>query len=103
MCFVPTAAAKDSASGRMTYNPSSFLELVNDASAAALRAMADGKTRIEIEFPAVSGTECALCCLFSLHTVDIRHGTAGLVGRLRHAAFLSGLGTSRGLGPTAAA
>jgi hypothetical protein len=39
--------------GRMTYYPSSYLELVGDAACAVDAALADGLRRLEVEFPPV--------------------------------------------------
>lgn len=46
--------------GRMTYNPSTFDEMIADASAAVCRGLETGMTRMEVEFPVVSGTDCAV-------------------------------------------
>lgn len=44
----------------MTYNPSTFDEMIADASAAVCRGLETGMTRMEVEFPVVSGTDCAV-------------------------------------------
>lgn len=44
----------------MTYNPSTFDEMISDASNAVCRGLKEGMTRMEVEFPVVSGTDCAL-------------------------------------------
>ena len=44
-----------SSSGRETYQPSSFRELVGDAAVAIAAALEDGENRLEVEFPPVSG------------------------------------------------
>lgn len=44
----------------MTYNPSTFDEMISDASNAVCRGLNEGMTRMEVEFPVVSGTDCAL-------------------------------------------
>lgn len=41
--------------GRQTYRPASFGELVNDATLAVKAAVADGLTRMEVEFPPLPG------------------------------------------------
>lgn len=41
--------------GRQTYRPASFGELVNDAALAVKAAVADGLTRMEVEFPPLPG------------------------------------------------
>lgn len=46
---------KRRAPGRQTYRPSSFQELVNDATASVRAAIEDGMTRLEVEFPALPG------------------------------------------------
>ena len=46
---------KRRAPGRQTYRPSSFQELVNDATASVRAAIGDGLTRLEVEFPALPG------------------------------------------------
>lgn len=48
-------AKKRRAPGRQTYRPSSFQELVNDATASVRAAIEDGLTRLEVEFPALPG------------------------------------------------
>ncbi len=48
-------AKKRRAPGRQTYRPSSFQELVNDATASVRAAIDDGLTRLEVEFPALPG------------------------------------------------
>jgi hypothetical protein len=40
-------------SGRMTYRPETYQEMVGDASVAVLEAMKDGYTRLEVEFPPI--------------------------------------------------
>ena len=44
-----------SSSGRDTYQPSSFRELVGDAAVAIAAALEAGETRLEVEFPPVPG------------------------------------------------
>lgn len=44
-------------SGRSTYRPSSYTEIVKDATEAILTGLADGLTRMEVEFPAVSNVD----------------------------------------------
>jgi hypothetical protein len=55
----PEAEAEHSrarrASGRQTYRPASFGELVNDATSAIRAAVEDGLTRLEVEFPPLPG------------------------------------------------
>ena len=54
----PPAAAPPAASssaGRSTYAPASFDVLVDDAGTAVAAALGDGKTLIEVEFPALPG------------------------------------------------
>ena len=41
--------------GRQTYKPASFQVLVQDATNAVKAAVADGLTRVEVEFPALPG------------------------------------------------
>ncbi len=43
------------AKGRQTYRPASFQVLVQDATNAVKAAVADGLTRLEVEFPALPG------------------------------------------------
>ena len=43
--------------GRQTYRPASYSELVTDAVEAMKVALADGKTRMEVEFPALSDVD----------------------------------------------
>ncbi|KAK9865651.1 hypothetical protein WJX84_008406 [Apatococcus fuscideae] len=47
--------ASDRSSGRDTYQPSSYRELVGDATAAVASALEDGETRLEVEFPPTPG------------------------------------------------
>lgn len=44
-------------SGRSTYRPSSYTELVNDAAEAVMVGLTDGFSRMEVEFPAVSNVD----------------------------------------------
>ncbi|KAK9826777.1 hypothetical protein WJX81_008050 [Elliptochloris bilobata] len=44
---------KAKAEGRQTYKPSSFQELVENATESVLAAISDGVTRMEVEFPAL--------------------------------------------------
>lgn len=55
-----TGGARKLEDGRMTYNPSTFDEMISDAAAAVCRGLDSGLTRMEVEFPVVSGTDCAL-------------------------------------------
>lgn len=55
-----TGGARKLEEGRMTYNPSTFDEMISDASVAVCRGLDSGLTRMEVEFPVVSGTDCAL-------------------------------------------
>lgn len=50
-----TGSAKDA--GRDTYKPRSFKELVNDAAVSVIAALADGETRMEVEFPVLPGQD----------------------------------------------
>ena len=45
--------------GRATYRPTSYSELVSDAVAAVAAAVNDGLSRLEVEFPAVSNVDGA--------------------------------------------
>ncbi|PSC74905.1 LOW PSII ACCUMULATION chloroplastic [Micractinium conductrix] len=51
------AAPEDKRAGRATYRPSTYTELVQDAVTAVAAAVADGETRLEVEFPAVSNVD----------------------------------------------
>lgn len=54
--FVGAHAASEipaTASGRMTYRPASYAELVSDAAAALLKGIDSGLTRMEVEFPPI--------------------------------------------------
>lgn len=46
--------------GRQTYKPATYNELISDAANAMVRALDAGTTRMEVEFPAVPTTDCAL-------------------------------------------
>ncbi len=46
-------ASTSAPGGRMTYRPNSYGEIVADAAKAAAAAIADGITRLEVEFPPV--------------------------------------------------
>ena len=48
---------EDRRSGRTTYRPSSFTELLGDAVQAVVAGLEDGLTRMEVEFPAVSNVD----------------------------------------------
>lgn len=52
-----TQNVEDRRSGRSTYRPSSYNELIDDASQAVLAGLQDGLTRMEVEFPAVSNVD----------------------------------------------
>ena len=65
----PEATQEDAASnvtagqpeyGRQTYKPETYNEMLGDAAKAMARALDDGQTRMEVEFPAVPTTDCAL-------------------------------------------
>jgi len=43
--------------GRSTYRPDSYNELVNDAVQSILLGIGDGLSRMEVEFPSVSGVD----------------------------------------------
>lgn len=47
--------SSDRSSGRDTYQPSSYRELVGDAAAAVAAALEAGETRLEVEFPPTPG------------------------------------------------
>lgn len=47
------APAKKAGEGRMTYKPATYLEIVKDAVAAIKQGMANGLTKMEVEFPAL--------------------------------------------------
>ena len=80
-CTVAAAASSASqqgteSAGRMIYRPQSFQEIVTDASRAVLKAIGDGVSRMEVEFPpiptSIDGKYCAAC----IHSLDPRrvHG-----------------------------
>ena len=52
-------AAEQPEYGRQTYQPESYNEMLGDAAKAMARALENGETRMEIEFPAVPTTDCA--------------------------------------------
>ena len=49
------STSSDRSSGRDTYQPSSYRELVGDAAAAVATALEAGETRLEVEFPPTPG------------------------------------------------
>lgn len=49
--------AEERREGRSTYAPASYTEMCGDAYASVRDAMADGKTLIEVEFPAIPGED----------------------------------------------
>ena len=62
------ASPPAAASGRSTYKPSSFAELVLDASKSVSAAVADGVQRMEVEFPPLPNStdgEQQECCSHS--------------------------------------
>ena len=48
---------EDRRSGRTTYRPSSFTELVGDAVQSVVTGLEDGLMRMEVEFPSVSNVD----------------------------------------------
>jgi hypothetical protein len=54
-------STEDRRSGRTTYRPASFTELVGDAVAAVVTGLEDGLTRMEVEFPSVSNVDGKKC------------------------------------------
>ncbi|KAK9841103.1 hypothetical protein WJX84_001350 [Apatococcus fuscideae] len=50
-----SSPSSDRSSGRDTYQPSSYRELVGDAAAAVAAALEAGETRLEVEFPPTPG------------------------------------------------
>ena len=53
----PPANVEDRRAGRSTYRPDSYTELIGDAVQAIAVGMADGLTRMEVEFPALSNVD----------------------------------------------
>ena len=49
--------SEERAEGRSTYAPESYTEMCGDAYASVADALADGKTLIEVEFPAIPGED----------------------------------------------
>lgn len=65
-----TSDSSDRRSGRETYRPKSYSELIDDAVGAVKVALEDGLTRLEVEFPAVSNVDGKLPPYFEVFVVN---------------------------------
>ena len=57
---VTAEAVTSTGKGRATYRPATYEEIVADSAAAILKAVNAGLTRLEVDFPSVSGDSASL-------------------------------------------